>query len=126
MTRSTLGINVLLTHRSSAGVLVAEADAEDGFFSGEGFYYVEGDAGFGGRAGAGGEEDAVGVEGEGFGGGDLVVAEDALFDAELAVVLDQVVGEGVVVIDDEEHGGLITGGMGGGSSRRAGRADNDQ
>ena len=84
--------------------LVSEADAEDGFLAGEGADHVEGDAGFGGGAGAGGDEDAVGVEREGFGGRDLVVAEDALFDAQLTEILDEVEGEGIVVVDDEQHG----------------------
>ena len=83
---------------------VSEADAEDGFFAGEGADHVEGDAGFGGGTGAGGDEDAVGVECEGFGGRDLVVAEDALFDAQLTEILDEVEGEGIVVVDDEQHG----------------------
>ena len=36
--------------------------------------------------------------------GDLVVSLDHHLDAELAEILDEVVGEGVVVIDDEHHG----------------------
>ena len=83
---------------------MAEADAEDGLFPGEGADYIEGNTGLGGRAGAGGNEDAVGVECEGFGWRDLVVAEDALGHAQLPKILDEVEREGVVVVDDEQHG----------------------
>ena len=87
--------------------LVAEADAEDGFLTGEGLDHVERHARLGGRAGAGRDEHAVGVKGERLGRRDLVVAEDALLHAQLAEVLDQVEGKGVVIVDDEQHGRRI-------------------
>ena len=56
-------------------------------------------------AGTGGEEDGFGVAGEGlFGGGELVVADDVAFGAEVAEEVDQVEGEAVVVVDEEDHG----------------------
>jgi hypothetical protein len=36
--------------------------------------------------------------------GDLIVPKDALLHAQLAKVLDQVEGEGIVVVDDQKHG----------------------
>jgi mannose-6-phosphate isomerase-like protein (cupin superfamily) len=39
----------------------------------------------------------------GLGGGKFVIAKDLHVHAQLAEVLDQVEGEGIVVVDDEQH-----------------------
>ena len=84
--------------------LVAEADTQDGTAPGENAEDVERHARLARRAGSGGKQDTLGIQRERLLHGDLVVAEDLLLHAELAKVLHQVVGEGVVVIDDQEHG----------------------
>ena len=84
--------------------LMSKAYAEDGFFTGERRDHVERHAGFFGRTGAGRDEHAVGIEREGLGGRDLVVAKDALLHAQLTEVLDKVEGKGVEIVDDEQHG----------------------
>ena len=57
-----------------------------------------------GRAGAGGDADVVGLELFDLVQRHLVIAADFHDGSHLAEVLDEVVGEGVVVVDDEEHG----------------------
>jgi hypothetical protein len=89
--------------------LMAEADAEDGDDGGDSgagkvLDEPDADAGVLRSAGAGRDEDAVGMQGFDFGGGELVVAADDHLGAQLAHVLDEVVGEGVVVVEDEYHG----------------------
>ena len=86
-----------------ADALVAEADSEDGDFSAEFADGVATDAGFGGGAGAGGDDDFFGGELGDVGGGNLVVALHEQVGSEFAEILDEVVGEGIVVIDDEDH-----------------------
>ena len=84
--------------------LVAEADAEDGDFAGHVPDERHEDAGFAGRAGAGREQNAFGLECLDLFDGQLVVAADFDLCTQLAEVLDEVVGEGVVVVEDEDHG----------------------
>ena len=89
-----------------ADALVAQADAEDRDLAGEAFDGGQRDARFVGRAGAGREYDAFRGE---FGdpvGVDLVIAVDPHLFTQLAEVLHQVVGEGVVVVDHEQHDGV--------------------
>ena len=82
---------------------MTEADAEDGDLAGHVADEVDGDAGFLGRAGTGGEKDAVGGEGFDFFRRELIVAADDDVGAELAHVLDEVEGEGIVVVENEDH-----------------------
>ena len=89
--------------KGRADGLVAEADAENRNLAGHVADEVDGDAGLLRRAGAGREEDAVRVQGFDLVRGQLVVAADDDVGAELAHVLDEVVGEGVVVVEDEDH-----------------------
>ncbi len=70
-----------------------EADAQDGSMAGKRADDIEGNAGLFGGARAGGKEDAVGLEGAGLGGGDLVIAKNTLVDPQLAEVLDKVEGK---------------------------------
>jgi hypothetical protein len=84
--------------------LMAEADAEDGDFSGHVADELYGDAGFVRGAGTRGKNDAVGCKRLDLLRGEVVVAADDDVGAELAHVLDEVEGEGVVVVEDENHG----------------------
>ena len=83
--------------------LMAEADAEEGGGFTEALDHGAADASFLGGAGAGGDADVVWIELSYLIQSDLVVAADFHDGSHLAEVLDEVVGEGVVVVDDEEH-----------------------
>ena len=85
--------------------LVPETHSEDGEARAEGLDDFAADAGFGRGAGAGGDDDAFGGECFDFGHGDPVVAHNPEVSSQLAEVLDEVVGEAVVVIEDEDHDG---------------------
>ena len=89
-----------------AHALMAEADAEGGDAGAESFDDVVGEAGFARGTGAGGNQDARRFEFADFLDGGLVVAENFHLHPQLAEVLDEVVGEAVVVVDDEQHGGV--------------------
>ena len=65
--------------------------------------HVDADAGFLRRAGAGRDHDTVGCSASIFVDRDLVVAAHVDLCAQFAHVLDQVVGERVVVIENENH-----------------------
>jgi hypothetical protein len=85
--------------------LVAEADAEDWDLASRPLYDLDRDAGLVGRARAWRDDYPVRVEIEDLLGRYLVVAPDEDLSAQLPEVLDQVVGERVVVVDDEDpHG----------------------
>ena len=49
------------------------------------------------------DEDAVGVHGLDLRGRDLVVAADGHLSTEFAHVLDEVIGEGIVIVEHEDH-----------------------
>ncbi len=83
--------------------LMAEANAENGNFSGETLDDGHAQAGFARRAGAGRNNDALGTHARDFVESDFVVAADGEFLPQLAEVLRQVVGEGVVVVEQQEH-----------------------
>src|SRR3954471_3393552 len=86
--------------------LVAQADPERGDAGlGEAPDDLEADAGRVGRARAGRDDDAVGAPLEQLVDRRAVVAHDVDLAAQLAQVLDEVVGERVVVVDDQDtHG----------------------
>ena len=63
---------------------------------------LERDPCFGGRARPGGDEKSIRGGGEDLRDADLVVFYDRGLRPQLAEVLDEVVGEGVVVVDDED------------------------
>ena len=65
--------------------------------------HIDGDPRLLRRAGAGGEEDRLRVHGLDLLEGDLVVSVHGHLAAQLAQVLDQVVGEGIVVVDHQYH-----------------------
>ncbi|MNC08203.1 hypothetical protein D3C75_557830 [compost metagenome] len=93
-----------ITAKSLADGLVAEADAKNRKFAGEMLDRFNRDAGFGRGARTGGHNDAFRVEGFDFSDGQFIVAHDFNLGAELAQVLHNVVGKGVVVIDHQQHG----------------------
>ena len=66
---------------------------------------VDGDPGVLGPAGARGDDEAAGVQVLQFGHGRGVVAGDADLRPQLRQVLNEVVGEGIVVVDHDHHGG---------------------
>ena len=88
-----------------ADALVTETDAEDRNASSESLYNFAADAGFGWGAGSGGDDDSLRRELFDLRYGDLVVAHDMEVRPQLAEILDEVVGEAVVVIEDEDHDG---------------------
>src|SRR4051794_19199452 len=82
--------------------LVAQTDAEDRRpLLGEGAHRLDRYAGLRRCAGAGGDHQAVGAALEQLADLGPVVADDLHLGAELPQVLDEVVGEAVVVVDDE-------------------------
>jgi len=88
--------------------LMAEADAEErnllpGGQRGKVFYQRDEDTGFLRGAGSGRKQDVVGVQRDDFFGGDFVVAFDDNLGTEFTHVLDEVVGEGVVIVENEDH-----------------------
>src|SRR5688572_13566671 len=82
---------------------MTEADAEDRHARTEAANDVHRDAGVLRAARSGRDEDLLRRHGLDLTDRDLVVASDAELRAQLAQVLDQVVGERVVVVDDENH-----------------------
>jgi hypothetical protein len=82
---------------------VAEADTEDGNFSAEMPNHIATDTRIGGRAGSGGDDDFFGSELLDVGNGNLVVALHKELGTKFPKVLNEVVGERIVVIDDEDH-----------------------
>ena len=101
-----------LSAESGADGLMSEADAEHGNFAGEVADDVDADAGVLRGAGAGGDDDALGMHGGDFGDGHLVIAAHFDVSAQFSEILDEVVGEGIVVVEDEDHGGIVIGGGG--------------
>ena len=87
-----------------ADALMAKTDAEGWNLRAEGADDFVGEAGFFWRTRAGRDQDAFGFEGADLFDGDLVVAMDFHRDLHFAEVLDEVVGERIVVIDNQHHG----------------------
>ena len=86
-----------------ADALVAEAHAENRHLAGEFLDQRHRDARLVGRARAGRNHDMVGLERRDLLHRDLVVAEYPHLLAQLAEILHQVVGEGIVVVDHQQH-----------------------
>ena len=83
--------------------LVSEADAENRDSAAEVHNRIAADPCFGRSARAGRDANLFRSERLDFPDSDFVIAFDEKFGAEFAEVLDEVVGERVVVIDDENH-----------------------
>ena len=88
--------------------LMSQANAEDGNFSREVADEGDADSGLVRRAGARRDDDSLGLQGLHFVDGDLVVASHLNLCAQFADVLDQVVGERIVVVEYENHVGNST------------------
>lgn len=106
MDRAGLAVHHLAgaNHITAKGLtdgLVAQADAEDRQLAGEVQDGLDGDPGLARRARARGDDDALGLEGFDLGDGHFIVANDLDLGAQLAQVLDDVVGKGVVVVDHQ-------------------------
>src|SRR5260370_11479817 len=82
-----------------ANGLVAEAHAEDGKFSGQALDEFHGNAGLLRRARAWGNHDAFRISPDNLFDGNLVVAMHLDAATQLAEILREVVGKGIVVID---------------------------
>src|SRR4051812_43122400 len=89
--------------KSLANRLVAKADAQQGNFAGQALDQPEADSCLARRAGPGGDNNPLRRHARHLIDRQGIVAEHAAPRAELAEVLHQVVGEGVVVVDHEEH-----------------------
>ena len=83
--------------------LMTEADAENGRFARHALDERHEDAGFLRRAGAGRKQDSFGMERLDLVDGKLVVAANDHLRAEFTEVLNEVVGEGIVVVENEDH-----------------------
>ena len=83
--------------------LVAEAHAEDGNFPAEMPNHIATDTGIGRSAWPGGDDDFFGSKLFDVGNGNLVVALHKKLRTKFAEILNEVVGERIVVIDDEDH-----------------------
>src|SRR5262245_29230103 len=93
-------------HRAAEGLsdaLMAEAHAEDGSGRAQALDQRQRDAGLGGMPGPRRDHDPVRVHGHHVLHRERVVARHAHVGAQLPEVLDEVVGEGVVVVEDEDH-----------------------
>ena len=84
--------------------LVTEADSEDRCRLSKFADDIAADPRFVRCAGAGGDTNFFGSQCTDFRDVHGIVADDFHIGTKLAKVLDEVVGEGVVVIDDEKHG----------------------
>src|SRR5579884_2215264 len=82
---------------------MSEAYAQDRQFSVKVFHNLFGDPCFGRHAGAGRNHDATRLQPIELIDRDLIVAKDAEFFAELTLILNQVVGERVVIVDNGDH-----------------------
>jgi len=85
--------------------LVPEADPEQGrALAGGGADQREADAGLGGRARPGRDDEVVGLLRHHLLDRAFVIAVDRHLGTQLPQVLDEVVGEAVIVVDDDQHG----------------------
>jgi hypothetical protein len=84
---------------------LAEADSQDRDPTlGEGADEIVRKTRFFRRTRTGRNQHPLGFQREGGFDGDLVVAMDLHLHVHLAQILDEVVGEGIVVVDDQQHG----------------------
>ncbi|MNH25994.1 hypothetical protein D3C79_860220 [compost metagenome] len=90
-----------ITTEGLANGLVAQAYAEDRQLAGKVLDGLQRHTGFSRGARAGGDDNALGVQGFDLGDGQFVIANDLDLCTQLAEVLHDVVGEGVVVVDHQ-------------------------
>ncbi len=92
-----------------ADALMAEADSEDRDDSAHFLNHLATDPGIVGSAGTGRNTDAIRCFLVDFIESDLVIAMHLHFRTQFSEVLDEVVGERIVVVDDKQHGRESTG-----------------
>ncbi|MNZ47220.1 hypothetical protein D3C78_649270 [compost metagenome] len=90
-----------ITAKGLANGLVAQADTENRQLAGKVQDSFDGNTGLGRGARTRGNHDALGVQGFDLGDGQFVVANDFNLCTQLAEVLHDVVGEGVVIVDHQ-------------------------
>ncbi len=88
---------------NGADALMSQTHPQDGNFSPEMTDDIVGDTGFQGGTGAGGNDDMTGRHRRNLLQGDTVVAGDHRVPAQLAQVLDEVVGKRIVIINYQNH-----------------------
>src|SRR5712664_492169 len=91
------------TAERSANGLMAEAHTENGKFSGEALDKLHGNAGLLRRARTGRNYDALRVSPDDLFHGDFVVAMHLDVATQLAEILREVVGKGIVVVEKQNH-----------------------
>src|SRR5688572_11944753 len=104
--RLAVHLRLRARHRATkrlADRLVTQTDAQDGRVSAQAVDDLQRDPGLVGGPGAGRDHDALGLQRRDAVDVEGVVADDVRLRAQLAEVLDEVVGERVVVVDDENH-----------------------
>jgi hypothetical protein len=89
--------------KGNADGLVAQANAQDGKFSGEAFDEFNGDAGFLRSAGTWGNDDALWLAADDFFDGDFIVAVHFDGATQFAEILREVISEGIVVVEKQNH-----------------------
>src|SRR6266851_10020729 len=90
------------TERSADG-LMAKANTQDGKFSSETLDQFHGNARFLRSARAGRDHNPIGLTTHDFFDGDFIVAVDFDLATQLAEVLREVVGKGIVVVEKQDH-----------------------
>lgn len=84
--------------------LVSQTNAEQrGVSFGGGFDKIKADSGVIRIAGAGGDDQSCGIQTKDFIDGDAIVAVDLHFGPQISEILDEVVGEAVVIVDEDDH-----------------------
>jgi len=83
--------------------LMAQADAQDRHGAIRLFDHLQADARLVGGAGAGRQDDAFGLHRQRLRRRNLVIADDFYLRPQLAQIMEEVVGETVIVIDQEQH-----------------------
>jgi len=86
--------------------LEAETDTKNGDFTVVALDKFKADACFIGRAGAGGKHDGFCFGFQDLIDRDLVVSNDLAFGTKFAEIVNQIIGEAVVIIDECKHGGV--------------------
>ena len=88
-----------------AHALMTETDTQDRQMFTKRADDIATDAGLQRRAGTRGDADPLGFKFGNFFQRNFIIAANDHLSPQLAKILDEVVGEGIVVVDDEEHGG---------------------
>lgn len=92
-----------LSAEDFSNALVAETDPEKGDFAAEFPDHFIGNSRFLGRAGPRRDDDLSGLQATNLLGRDFIISIHDGVGSELAKVLNQVIGEGVVIINDQNH-----------------------